>query len=126
MEIDIHGEGMVGVNLDFRTHGNSMGASITNCFVMRLDVNEGIAKVPAFVLDTPETNIVAKGKIDFLNEKVDIYINPISKEDFGAKGVCESRPVAFRTYQSILSRGNTYYRVKSEQILKIFVWRLLK
>jgi AsmA family protein len=132
MEIDIHGEGMVGVNMYLRAQGISVAelmaeldgsvsmvigeswidrnflkflglfrinlisrlvnilsfpfgtgkkqeTSFTNCFGMRFDVNEGIAKVTAFILDTPDTNVVANGKIDFLNEKVDIYVKPISK-----------------------------------------------
>jgi AsmA family protein len=139
MEIDIHGEGMLGVNLDLRTQGVSMAelmaglggnvslvmgesridrnylkflglfrinlisrlvnilsfpvgigkkqeTSLSNCFVMRLDINEGIAKVSAFILDTPETTVAGNGKIDFLNEKVDIYVKPISKEGIGAEG----------------------------------------
>jgi AsmA family protein len=139
LEIDIHGEGMLGVNLDLRTQGVSMAelmagldgnvsvvmgesridrnylkflglfrinlisslvnilsfpvgigkkqdTSFTNCFVMRLDINEGIAKITAFILDTPETTVAGNGKIDFLNEKVDIYVKPISKEGIGAEG----------------------------------------
>jgi AsmA family protein len=138
LEIDIHGEGMLSVNLDLRTKGISMAelmagldgnvsvvmgesridrnylkflglfrinlisslvnilsfpvgigkkqeTSLTNCFVMRFDVNEGIAKITAFILDTPETTVAANGKVDFIKEKVDIYVKPISKEGIGAE-----------------------------------------
>jgi AsmA family protein len=66
--------------------GKKQETSLSNCFVMRLDINEGIAKVSAFILDTPETTVAGNGKIDFLNEKVDIYVKPISKEGIGAEG----------------------------------------
>jgi AsmA family protein len=61
----------------------------TNCFVMRFDINRGIANLTAFILDTPQTTIAANGRIDLSNEKVDIYVKPISKEGIGAEGLAK-------------------------------------
>ena len=60
-----------------------------NCFVMRFDINGGIANLTAFVLDTPQNTIAASGQINLSNEKVDIYLKPISKEGIGAEGLAK-------------------------------------
>ncbi len=69
--------------------GKKEDTSVTNCFVMRFDINKGIANLTAFILDTPQTTIAADGRIDLSTEKVDIYLKPISKEGIGAKGVAK-------------------------------------
>ena len=61
----------------------------TNCFVMRFDVDSGIANLTAFILDTPQTTIAANGHINLSSEKVDIYVKPISKEGIGAEGLAK-------------------------------------
>jgi hypothetical protein len=69
--------------------GKKEEVPVTNCFVMRFDINRGIANLTAFILDTPQTTIAANGRIDLSTEKVDIYVKPISKEGIGARGVAK-------------------------------------
>jgi AsmA family protein len=69
--------------------GKNEETSVTNCVVMRFDVNRGIANLTAFILDTPKTTIAANGRINLSNEKVDIYVKPISKEGIGAEGLAK-------------------------------------
>jgi AsmA family protein len=69
--------------------GKKEETSVTNCFVMRFDVEQGIAKLTAFILDTPQTTIAANGRINLSSEKVDIYVKPISKEGIGAEGLAK-------------------------------------
>lgn len=69
--------------------GKNEETSVTNCVVMRFDVNRGIANLTAFILDTPKATIAANGRINLSSEKVDIYVKPISKEGIGAEGLAK-------------------------------------
>ena len=65
------------------------GASAINCFAMRFDAKDGKADLTALVLDRPNICIVGSGRIDLADESLDIYVNPIAKEGFGAEGLAK-------------------------------------
>ena len=54
-----------------------------NCFVCILDINKGIAKTKALVLDTGSTLTIGRGTVDLATEKLDISLKPVPKEGIG-------------------------------------------
>ncbi len=64
-------------------------ASEVGCFAMRFDFKDGLADLSALVLDTPKLLVVGNGNINLAKEQIDIYIKPLPKEGFGAKGLAE-------------------------------------
>lgn len=49
------------------------------CAVCGLDIREGLAKVTALVVDTPETTVRGSGEVDLKTERLDLSLEPLSK-----------------------------------------------
>jgi hypothetical protein len=47
--------------------------------VCGLDIREGLAKVTALVVDTPETTVRGSGEVDLKTERLDLSLEPLSK-----------------------------------------------
>lgn len=54
--------------------GDEGSASPVRCAVAVLDVNDGIADVDALVLDTEDSTVVGRGRIDLRNEQLDLTL----------------------------------------------------
>ena len=54
-----------------------------NCMVTNLDINDGLAKISALVLDTTAMSVVGYGNINLKTEKLKVSINPVPKEKLG-------------------------------------------
>lgn len=51
-----------------------------NCFAGRCDIDGGMAKISALVLDTPETTLLGEGYIDLRHEKLKIGMQSVPKK----------------------------------------------
>jgi uncharacterized protein involved in outer membrane biogenesis len=58
-----------------------------NCFVVGLDISNGLAKSTALALDTSAVTIVGHGKVDLATEKLDLSLKPTPKKGVGIKGL---------------------------------------
>ncbi len=58
-----------------------------NCLVVGLDIDNGLAKTTALVLDTGAANILGRGQVDLASEKLDISLKPTPKTGVGIKGL---------------------------------------
>jgi uncharacterized protein involved in outer membrane biogenesis len=58
-----------------------------NCMVLRLDLEQGIAKTPVLICDTDRVSVVGKGSIDLEENKFDLRFDTVSKEGIGVKGI---------------------------------------
>lgn len=52
-----------------------------NCMVARLDINEGMAKSTALVLDTTTMSVVGEGVINLKTEGLDLSLKPVPKKE---------------------------------------------
>ena len=50
-----------------------------NCGVSGFDIQEGIAKVSALVVDTPNISVVGEGQVNLRDETLDLALKPYSK-----------------------------------------------
>jgi uncharacterized protein involved in outer membrane biogenesis len=50
-----------------------------DCAVCALDVKEGLARVIALVVDTPETTVHGAGEVDLKTERLDLSLEPLPK-----------------------------------------------
>ena len=50
-----------------------------NCGVSGFDIQEGIAKVSALVVDTPNISVVGEGQVNLRDETPDLALKPYSK-----------------------------------------------
>ena len=58
-----------------------------NCFVGGLDIQKGLAKISALVLDNDQMSIIGEGQIDLGKETLDVALNPAPKSGFGIEGI---------------------------------------
>ena len=58
-----------------------------NCFVGGLDIQKGLAKISALVLDNDRMSIIGEGQIDLGKETLDVALHPAPKSGFGIKGI---------------------------------------
>jgi len=58
-----------------------------NCFVGGLDIQKGLAKISALVLDNDQMSIIGEGQINLGKETLDVALNPAPKSGFGIKGI---------------------------------------
>jgi hypothetical protein len=50
-----------------------------NCGVSGFDMKDGIAKVSALVVDTPNISVVGEGQVNLRDETLDLALKPYSK-----------------------------------------------
>jgi len=50
-----------------------------NCIVSGFDIKDGIAKVTALVVDTPDMNVIGEGQVNLRDETLDLALKPYSK-----------------------------------------------
>ena len=60
--------------------GSSADSSNLNCFVTRFDIAKGVATSKALAMDTNGATIVGSGKIMLGSEKLDMHLDPVSKQ----------------------------------------------
>lgn len=58
-----------------------------NCFVVGLDIKDGIAESTALVFDTNLLTVVGDGKVDLKTEELALSLKPSPKKGIGVKGI---------------------------------------
>jgi len=58
-----------------------------NCFVIGLNIKDGLAESTALVFDTNIMTVVGDGKLDLKTEELDLSLKPSPKKGIGIKGI---------------------------------------
>lgn len=58
-----------------------------NCFVGRFDIQDGVARSTALVMDTADTVVVGDGEVDLESEALDLSLKPTVKRGIGVDGI---------------------------------------
>jgi hypothetical protein len=60
-----------------------------NCFVVGLDIQEGLAQSTALLLDTDQVTVIGRGKANLKTEELDLSLKPSPKKGLGIKGLAK-------------------------------------
>ncbi|MBW2266394.1 MAG: AsmA family protein [Deltaproteobacteria bacterium] len=60
-----------------------------NCFVVGLDIQEGLAQSTALLLDTNQVTVIGRGKANLKTEELDLSLKPSPKKGLGIKGLAK-------------------------------------
>ncbi len=58
-----------------------------NCFVVGLDLQEGLAQSTALLLDTDQVTVIGRGKANLKTEELNLSLKPSPKKGVGIKGL---------------------------------------
>jgi hypothetical protein len=71
----------------FNPHKKENHTTQINCFVGRFDIQDGVARSTALVMDTSESIVVGDGEVDLETEELDLSLKTAVKRGIGVDGV---------------------------------------
>jgi hypothetical protein len=69
----------------FTPAGKKDASTPINCFVGRIDVDDGLANISKLIIDTPTMSVVGEGHVNLETEQLDLAIHTVPKR--GVRGV---------------------------------------